>query len=543
MADKNLLERVSYIASLEKTSKDKEGYTDAQTPLEEGGALREGGELVYTSPEVLVLLFQYATVGIIYGTFNNLSLPILTYYFHMTPPSIASAKGLISLGWSLKVFYGMLSDCFPIMGYKRKPFILIGWTLTAISLIIIACKSAGSAVTADSPEDDRQKAQSNGSTLALLVTIACFCYIMADVSSDALVVEYAQREPEHIRGRLQSMIYSVRYIFQGVAAAIIGFLMNSPRYGGKFGFDISINVLFVIVAVPVVLNIFCVYFFLKDNKHEPVQFGFYFRNLFKLVKTRAMWQVMIFQFLFNFFSVSILSNASYYIQVYWAKVEPINSAIASVLTNLVFSCSLAAMSRWGTNWNWRFVLVVATLGAGCIDAICQFCTIYDVVRSQWFYLGVPLTEQLPLGMQFVVGAYVIVELAEEGNEGVIYGLLATIGNLPATFGTIVTNVYSAHLHITEDDISSDSSEARHDAMVSYVIVYCSMIVACVTTLLLPKQKQFVHDLKRTGGESALVGGFVLLACFAILVVSITGSLLSMFESTSCYLLAGGTGCS
>ncbi|KAH9189765.1 hypothetical protein AeNC1_008259 [Aphanomyces euteiches] len=542
MPETNLIERVSYVASLEQqAAKEKDGYDNVHTPLEDG-VLREGGALVYTSPEVLVLLFQYAIVGIVYGTFSNLSLPVLTYYFHMTSPSIASAKGLMSLGWSLKVFYGMLSDCFPIMGYRRKPFILIGWIFTALALVIIACKPVGAAVTIASPVSDRQRAQGNGSTLALLVTIACFCYIMADVSCDAMVVEYAQREPEHIRGRLQSTVYSMRYIFQAVAAAIIGFLMNSPRYGGKFGFDISINVLFAIIAVPVVVNVVSVYFFLKDTKRESVHLSEYFGSFFGMVKTRAVWQIMIFQFVFNFFATCITSNASYYIQVYWAKVEPINSAIASVLTYIVFSCSLGAIAKWGTNWNWRFVLVVATLGAGAIDAVAQFLTIYDVVRSQWFYLGIPLTEQVPLGAQYIVSMFVIVELADQGHEGIVYGLMTTIGNLPSTFGTIITNVYSAHLKITKDDIQADTADARHDAMVSYVIVYCSMIVACLTILILPKQKAFVQELKRKGGDSALIGGFILFAAFAILVVSITGSMLSMFASTRCYLLAGGTGC-
>ncbi|CAK4117980.1 unnamed protein product [Aphanomyces euteiches] len=128
--------------------------------------------------------------------------------------------------------------------------------------------------------------------------------------------------------------------------------------------------------------------------------------------------------------------------------------------------------------------------------------------------------------------FLIVELAKEGNEA----------QLAATFGTIVTNVYSAHFRMTMKDIVSDSADTRHDVTVAYVIVYCSMITVCFMTLLFPKKKQFVQALKHTRGESALIGVFVLLACFAILVVSITGSLLSMIESTSCYLLAGGTGC-
>ncbi|CAN0322390.1 unnamed protein product, partial [Phaeothamnion confervicola] len=27
----------------------------------------------------------------------------------------------------LQVFYGLLSDCVPILGYRRKPYLIMGW--------------------------------------------------------------------------------------------------------------------------------------------------------------------------------------------------------------------------------------------------------------------------------------------------------------------------------------------------------------------------------------------------------------------------------
>ncbi|RHY99970.1 hypothetical protein DYB31_016759, partial [Aphanomyces astaci] len=124
-------ERVSFITSVTKQAdKDVDGFKGTSTPLElEDGALREGGALVYTSPEVMTLLFQYAVVGICYGGLTGMRLPVLTYYFGLEAAALSSATGLMNLGWSFKVFYGMLSDCFPIMGYSRKPYILIGWLM------------------------------------------------------------------------------------------------------------------------------------------------------------------------------------------------------------------------------------------------------------------------------------------------------------------------------------------------------------------------------------------------------------------------------
>ncbi|RLO02267.1 hypothetical protein DYB28_014492, partial [Aphanomyces astaci] len=203
MAANHLLqERVSYIASITKQAdKDVDGFKDASTPLDlEDGALREGGPLVYTSPEVLTLLFQYAVVGICYGGIPGIRVPVLTYYFGLESATLSSASGLMSLGWSFKVFFGMLSDCLPIMGYSRKPYILIGWVMTAICFVVIALKPVGPSVIVDRSDENIKAAQSYGSVLVLLCALASFCYIMADVACDALVVEYAQREPERVRG-------------------------------------------------------------------------------------------------------------------------------------------------------------------------------------------------------------------------------------------------------------------------------------------------------------------------------------------------------
>ncbi|OQR89687.1 hypothetical protein THRCLA_22641, partial [Thraustotheca clavata] len=62
-------ERVSHIVrSPSKTN----NYDDLKTPALDldGGVLRGGDAPVYTSPEILALLFQYAVVGVVYGGFT-----------------------------------------------------------------------------------------------------------------------------------------------------------------------------------------------------------------------------------------------------------------------------------------------------------------------------------------------------------------------------------------------------------------------------------------------------------------------------------------
>ncbi|EQC27906.1 hypothetical protein SDRG_14327 [Saprolegnia diclina VS20] len=466
-------------------------------------------------------------IGIVYGGVAGMRYAIVNGYFALETNVANSAKALLTLGWSLKVVFGVLNDCFPIFGYHRKPYMLLGWFLCGVVLLFIAIRDNG-----------EQGSQTDGPVFILLATIACFCYVMADVAQDALMLAVAQREPKAVRGRLQSLSYATRQIFWGLIQFVSGICLNSERFAGDFDWDIGINGYFWILAIPSCLNVVVIWFFVKDEKHTRVDIGSYFGNFWELAQKRAVWQVILFNFLFGLFQ-AISSTASDYIGLYLAKVENLNQQIVSVVTQLLYAAVITATGTYGTHWNWRYVVVITIITTVAIDSIVQFLTIFAVVRNQWFYLGVPVMETIPSGINFIITTYVIVELAEVGNEGVMYGLLTTISNLPGPFGTIITNVIDSHLNYNKKLIKADAPETRTAVAYSYVIMYSCMVIGCLWVFLLPPQRAAVAELKKNGGSHPKVAAFILVSLFVILVTSITGSLMSMFESTSCFTLAGG----
>ncbi|RHX98312.1 hypothetical protein DYB25_008831, partial [Aphanomyces astaci] len=179
-----------------------------------------------------------------------------------------------------------------------------------------------------------------------------------------------------------------------------------------------------------------------------------------------------------------------------------------VITNFILAATFFAVGRWGTHWNWRFILVISTLCGVVIDAIVQYLTIYDIVRNQWFYIGVPLTAQVPYAVQFVVSTFVVVELAGDGNEGLI----------------------------------DDTAEVRNHAAYSYLVVYGTTVLACFWVVILPPQKAAVKEMLQHGANYPIIGALIIVLTFVILSVSVTSIMMTMFESTSCHLLAGGQGC-
>ena len=46
-------------------------------------------------------------------------------YYHLDPGHVQTLSAFAALPWSIKIFYGLISDNFPIFGSKRKSYLLI----------------------------------------------------------------------------------------------------------------------------------------------------------------------------------------------------------------------------------------------------------------------------------------------------------------------------------------------------------------------------------------------------------------------------------
>ncbi|CAI5746991.1 unnamed protein product [Peronospora destructor] len=170
-------------------------------------------------------------------------------------------------------------------------------------------------------------------------------------------------------------------------------------------------------------------------------------------------------------------------------------------------------SKWGLQWNWRWLIVFTGALVTVVDGITTFITIWDVFRSRWFWLGIPIAVQLPCG-----GSFVIVELSGTGNEGVVYGMIAMVSNLALPFATAMTLLIDQPFHLTTKHIQTDDKLIRIDITYVVIVMYAMTIFSWVFLIFLPSQKEETQALLRSGGSS------------------------KMMVSTSCLIIAGGNGC-
>ena len=435
----------------------------------EGGALAVGGAPDLYSSNCIGLLANYAAVGVICGTFPRMIYPFLNNYLGMDGFQAVAAKSLVCLPWSCKAFIGIISDSFPIFGYRRRPYMVLGWFCCGALLTAMACMPVGDPyflypedrhinINNINPSRLNLKAPGDGAQYIVLMMLVSLCYVVADVAADGMVVEFARREPSAVRGSTQTTVYMVRTLFSTISTILIGFCMNGKEYGGSFDFSLAFNDIMIFLAATAFLTIVPTIFFLKEKKVQRESFGLRCGIMWKIVQQRAVWQIMAYKFFGGIFRCWRTSPGNI-VKLNWAGVEPITDAAFSIVGKVACALTLFATKQWGLDWDWRRTIIIATLSTVFIDAIVSYITIFDIFRNQWFWLGVPILEEFPMAIKFIFSSYMIVEIADEGYEGATYGLLTTIGNLASPVSASFSNIVNGNFDAFKKDILRDDTYA------------------------------------------------------------------------------------
>lgn len=558
------VERLSYVGSTHSSHDEEDKRCDTTQfrkveKEEEGGPpLRAGDVPNLYHWRHIGLLVQYAAVGLLYGGLPRTVYPFLNNYLHLNGYQTLSARVLLSLPWSFKVIIGIVSDCFPIFHSRRRAYMILGWLICSSMLLILVfvkqeppyyidSSLRGKDLSTISPTEFQGRvnlhAPNSGSLYIVLMMLASLGYMIADVASDGLVVEFAQREPESIRGSIQSTVYLVRSVTMILAALLVGFGLNGEDYGGSFTWSLSMSQLMLIFSLLSLTAIPAALWFVQ----EPVlgdrvpQFNEYMHTLWLSVQNSAMVQILAYRFFSGIFD-GFAVTAGDPIQRYWARVHPLNESLFSVLGLVVFSAALYVTKSIGLGWNWRRVIALTTVSVIVLDAFVGMLTIWGVVRSQWFWLGTPILEELPQAINFLVSTFIVVELAELGNEAAVYGLMTTVSNLSSPFASCISKNVNALFDVGVADIILDTQHVRWQVTWTFVIAYIMKLLSLAWLPLLPRQKRETQALKRRSRQ-CLWGGVATVAIFVFaLAWSITTNLLSIFPTTACLVLAGGPGC-
>ena len=486
-------------------------------------------------PKLKGLYAQYFVVGLVCGVLPGTLYGFFMGYLEVDSHVYVTAVQVISLPWSFKFLYGMLNDCVPIQGYRRKPYMVIGWTICATALAALANMQMPA-------KADKHAA----GAFAARMAVAAVGYVMADVAADSLAVQYAKHEPMQVRGTLQSNMYLVRTIGGIVAALFVGIGMNGKQYNGSFSFTLSFSEVCGCLAAPALVMAPVSWLYID----EPVESApttnvrHYLHECWQILETKAMFYIIVYN-VGHAVIGDIYTTASANVSLVWAGVQNLQAKMFSAVAMATFASGIAIVKQYFLNDSWRKILLGTTLLLGTIDAIFAYCTVFDVVRNQYFFLGEEMIVMVPAAARFLVTTFVIVEMSPHGKEGITYGMLTTIHNLGGPIARAISNQIFGLCFSglsTKRKYEEDTTAFRAHVAWSYAVSYAAGLVSLGFLYFLPDQKAQAQYRVQHWGKSKRYAQATLLIVVTCWTYAVTVNLLAMFPSTACLNWVGGDGC-
>ena len=480
------------------------------------------------------LYAQYFVVGIV-----SSALPATLYGFFLNYLAVdayvyATAAQVIALPWSFKICFGMLNDCFPLRGYRRKPYMTIGWLICTMSLLAIAVHGM--------PQAGQRSASGWFSSM---MALAAAGYIMADVAADGLVVGLAKQEDIAVRGTLQSNVYLVRTLGSVVAALLVGLGMNGHEYNGEFSWSLSFTQVCVALAIPSAVMVIISWYGIHDERsNQTMSAQAYLQECYKLLSQKGMFYLSLYSLAHGSIG-GINTTAGGNVAKVWANVKVMQSSLFGIVGAIIFAGGLHLVKTRLLHVNWRHTIVATTVCLTILDGVFTFCTIYNVIRNQYFYLGETIVVMVPAAARFMVTTLVVVEIAPDGQEGVTYGLLTTLHNLGGPVAQAISNSLFARFTPSLSNAANyvrDSLAVRNAVAQSYALSYGMGLVALLLLPLLPSQKKEARErMLEWPAHTKYAKGTIALTVSAW-IYSVTMNMLAMFPQTQCLTFVGGEGC-
>ncbi|KAE9105180.1 hypothetical protein PF007_g13784 [Phytophthora fragariae] len=299
----------------------------------------------------------------------------------------------------------------------------------------------------------------------------------------------------------------------------VGLLLNYACIGGLYG---GINS----VVVPFLSR------YLELEQYQLV---------WRLLQSRAMWQLLIFQLVASF-TMSMDSTAASAIEPNWVDVEPWPKTVATAVWYLAFVGGLLATRHFLLRGAWGHLFCIATFWSVGVEVVTVACTVFHVVRRRSFWLYMPVLAAPAMALRFLVLVFPIIELAPRGAEGTTYGLVITFRNVAIPLGTTAYKAINSYFSVSDEDVTGDSESTRMQVSYPYLIAWAFQLFSLAFVGLLPHQKLEVQQLRYYGGYSTSGGWFVMIVLISVLIYISTANVLSLFKSTSCLRMVGGAGC-
>lgn len=172
-----------------------------------------------------LVYFTQGALGVV-----GVALPVYLRGLGWSISEIAVISSIVAFPWVLKIFYGLLSDCLPIFGYRRKSYLILFPVLAGIGWLSLSLLPG------------------TRMAVAFSLILANLGFAATDVITDGLIVEHSRGSMSHF---YQSVAWGTRSVGAIVSGVTGGWLAAHWRPQAVFLVATALPLLTILIAFKI----------------------------------------------------------------------------------------------------------------------------------------------------------------------------------------------------------------------------------------------------------------------------------------------------
>lgn len=392
----------------------------------------------FGAPFLGVVMIVY---GVSQGYAGTMKLLATNYYWRdvlkMQPASTQAFMGISSIPWDIKPVYGLITDTFPIAGYRRWPYLAICGIAGCLCLWALAFFTLSPWMT------------------TLFLAGVALCTAFPDVVTDAAVAQQSRITPK-LASDLQSLSWGSLAVGGFFGCGVSGAAVHSFGAQGSY-LLISVAPIMLIVAALA----------LPENRLPKKSLNFQFEALLRTLRLFGqtlrdpiLWKPALYIYLSQGSLCPDISEAMFF----WLTDPVSGPGFSEKFMGLVNAVGYLAMFIGVAGYNYR-----------CRSQTFRKMFLWPQVASSFIgLLDIILVSRVNLRMHIPDRAFVLsdaaltdaisklklmpmlvlsAQLCPNGIEGTVFAFLMSVSNFGFTSGSWFGALLLKWLHVQKDDYS------------------------------------------------------------------------------------------
>jgi folate/biopterin transporter len=356
-------------------------------------------------PELIAILTVYFVQGVL-GLARLAVSFFLKDELHLSPAEVSALMGVAALPWMVKPLFGFISDGLPILGYRRRPYLILSGLLGTAAWTMLA-------TVVNTPW---------AATIA--IALSSLSVAVSDVIVDSLVVERARSESVKDAGSLQSLTWGASAIGGLITAYFSGMLLEHFTARIVFGITAMFPLIVSLIALLIMETRVTEAYDWSGIKHQVKQ-------LKGAMTQKAIWMPTAFVFLWQ--AMPTADSAFFFFSTNELGFQPEFLGRIRLVTSVASLIGIWMFQRFLKTIPFRVIFGWSTV----ISAVLGMTTLLLVTHAnraigigdQWFSIGDTLILTVMGQIAFMPVLVLSARLCPPGVEATLFALLMSIYNL------------------------------------------------------------------------------------------------------------------